>query len=246
MTTIGQDHTIRRGARKATLPGTRKGLKEKDDMKINHRDEAPRLFGTGAAPCVGAECNLDVPESYDLEYLDCYFDIDGQSVLAAGQTAFTVTFDPNATPWVIPVAVSSTVIDSVDPQLDQMAFLTGVGVHGCFQENINETTPTAATTRMWPSSKWDPRNRAGCACPICWDIYSNAANTRLLQIFGFNPNPAGTTERIILNVYGAACGGPPADCTGGAKKPRKKRVPPLVGGSGNLVGNGGRGSAVPL
>ncbi len=211
-------------------------------MKINHRDEAPRLIGTGA-PCVGAECNLDVPESYALEYLDCYFDIDGQSTTVAGQAPFSLTFDPNAVPWVKPVAVSATVVDSTDPQLDQRVWFTGVGVHGCFQENINEPTPTAATTRMWPSDKWDPRNRAGCACPVCWDLYSNAANTRLLQIYGFNPNPVGTTARVIVNVYGQACGQIPPDCMGGTKKPGKKRVPPMVGGS--IVGNGRGGSAIP-
>lgn len=216
-------------------------------MKIELMNEKKHPIGTGAAVCSGAECNLDIPESYSLEYLDCYFDIDGQSTTVVGQAAFGLTFDPNAVPWIVPVAVSATVIDSTDPQLDQRAFFTAVGVHGCFQENINETTPTAATTRVWPSDKWDPRNRAGCACPVCWDVYSNAANTRLLTISGFNPNPAGTTARVIVNVYGKACGSLPPDCAvGQATKPRKKRVPPMVGGS--IVGNPGTrgGSGVPL
>jgi hypothetical protein len=204
-------------------------------------------IGTGA-DCVGGECDLDVPESYDINHLDCYFDIDGQSVTAAGQTAFTLTFDPNATPWIRPVAVSATVVDSTDPQLDQRVWFTAVGVHGCFQENINEVTPTAATTRMWPNDKWDPRNRNGCACPVCWDPYSNSANTRQLQIIGFNPNPPGTTSRILVNPYGRACGEIPANCRpgrlNGVRNP--KRVPTAGGSLRTPSGGGGRGSAIPV
>ena len=191
------------------------------------------IFGTGAAACVGAECSLDVPESYDLAYLDCYFDVDGQSTTVAGQAAFTITMNPNATPWIQPVAMAITVVDSTDPQLDQMVWFTAVQVHGCFQWLINETTPTAATTRIVPSSKYDPRNRNGCACPVCFDVYSNEANTRQLSLSGFNPNPAGTTARVIVNMHGKSCGSVPPDCVGGPRKPGFKRVPtPVLTGSG--------------
>ncbi len=191
--------------------------------------ENQRLFGTGAA-CSGADCDTSQPEKYGLEYLDCYFDVDAQSITVAGGAAGTLLFDPNNTPFMDPVAASITVVDATDPQLDQRVWMTAVNVKGCNQLAVNDIAPTAATTRVIPSDKYDPRNRAGCACPVCWDLYSNAANTRQLSVTVFNPNPAGTTARVIVNVYGKSCGGVPPDCSAPTPYGRKRR--PLIGGSG--------------
>jgi hypothetical protein len=212
-------------------------------MKIDPRDA--RLFGTGAASCPSGDCDTDVPELFGLDYLNCYFDLDGQSITLAGQTGADVIFNPDQ-PFITPVAVSATVVDSTDPQLDQRAWFTAVAIKGCQQENIHQPSPTAATTQFWPSDVWDPRNRAGCACMICWDLYSNTANTRTLRISVFNPNPVGTTERIVVNVHGRPCGGVPADCA--VRKPPYKRVPLAYGGKmvGNVPGGNGRGSTAPL
>ena len=202
------------------------------------REKGLRLFGTGAEACSGPDC--EQPESFGLDYLDCYFDVDAQSITVAGGANGVLLFDPNSAPWMVPVAFSMTVVDATDPQLDQRVWITAVNIHGCNQWAINNTAPTAAETRIVPSDKYDPRNRAGCACPVCWDVYSNAALTRQLSITVFNPNPAGTTARVIGNVYGKQCGAVPPDCAGGPQQGgRKKRPPVLVGGSG-YTGRGTR------
>lgn len=215
-------------------------------MKINHKDEAPRLIGTGAA-CVGAECDLMVPESFSLEYLGCYFDIDAQQVTVAGGASATITMNPTTFSFFSPVAIALSVKDNVDPQLNQNIDVTAVNIRGCALEGFNDGAPTAATTQAIDSELWNPLARSGCACPVCWDCYSNAANSRQLTITVFNRNPAGTTARAKVAIYGRGILMLPADCAN-PRKPPFRRVPPLTGGSGTLVGVGqnGRGSAVPL
>lgn len=212
----------------------------------DHRDCRP--FGTGACAV-----ELDTaPESYDLRYLDCYFDIDGQSNFSvAGQTAFSLTFNPTDQ-WFCPVAVSADVFDATDPNLERELFITGVGIDGCRQEGINTPTPTTATTQGWWTSKWKPRNRDGCACPVCWAPYSNTGTgSRILTVSGFSRYPAGITSQITINTYGRGMSMMPDVCRD-VKDPVKPRprslpdpVPPVVRG-GFVATPGGRSSAVPV
>lgn len=212
--------------------------------KINHRDDSPRLIGTGA-PCVGAECDLNIPETYSLEYLGCYFDLDAMQVTVVGQAAATITMNPQTFSFFSPVAIAVSVVDNGDPQLKQVVDITSVAIRGCFLEAFADTAPTTATTQAIISSMWDPEARSGCACPVCWDCYSNASNSRQLNMTVFNRNPVGTTARVYAAIYGRGILMLPADC-GNPRKPSPRRVPP-IGGSGSFTnGGGGRGSAVPL
>lgn len=212
------------------------------DHEHEHSEDC-RPFGTG-------DCGVDfstAPESYDMRYLDCYFDIDGQSNFAvAGQTPFSLTFNPTEQ-WFCPVAVSADVFDAADPNLERELFITSVGIDGCRQEGINTPTPTAATTQGWWTSKWKPRNRDGCACPVCWAPYTNTGTgARVLTVSGFSRYPAGISAQITINVYGRGMSCIPDGC--GGKDPHRKPGPkPLPGGNGSFrAPPPGRGSAPPL
>lgn len=153
--------------------------------------------------CSAAGCDYMQPERWDMDYLDLYFDMDSQSVLTtAGNAPFTVTMNGTAQ-WFVPVAISITVNDATDMDLDRRVFLSALTVDGCRQWNINVTAPTMATTTLIPSDKFDPRARGGCACPLVMAPYTNVATgTANGVLAGINRNPVGINTMITVTLYG--------------------------------------------
>lgn len=203
-----------------------------------------RGVGVGGA-CGPAGCGVDYPASYDLNFLGCYYSIVPQAALAvAGQTAFTLTFNP-VDMFFCAYAVSAVIRDTTDPSLPRVANFGSVSIDGCRMEGVNTAPLTAASTVMWSSEKWDPTARDGCACPVRWGCFSNAALGRPLVIQGFNPHPAGISINVIVEVYGKGLSCLPEWCQ--QDDPGTWRTPVPTPAVANYVANGrrGGGSAIP-
>lgn len=193
-------------------------------------------------------CDFLQPERWEVEYLDLYYDIDAQSVLTtAGNAAFAVTMAP-VNPWFVPVAIAVTVNDATDMDLDRRAFFTALTVDGCRQLDINNATPTMATTQLIPSDKWDPRARNGCACPIVMAPYTNTGiGSALAVLSGINRNPVGISIMVTVNFYGKMYSSCPKwleEVDDKHKRPSKPSCPippaPPAAGNGTFT-SGGRG-----
>lgn len=143
------------------------------------------------------------PECFDVEHVRCYYEIAASAVLAnVGQTAWTIQVQPDNCPFFDPRAISFEPVDAIDPGLPRVLRIMNVDIQGCPQEAIRTAAPVAGTTQFFTSTKWDPRERNGCACPVPWGIFSNLANSFPLNIGGFNPHPAGITVSASAAVYG--------------------------------------------
>lgn len=209
-----------------------KGQLGREKTMFRHQDldfaigEQRRIVSARAG--VGGDCGCDFaqPGSYDINHLDQFFDIDAQANFSiAGQAAATITMNP-VDQWFVPVAVSMTVTDATDRGLARAAYVTAVQIDGCRQEGVNTPAPTAATTQVIPSQKWDPLARNGCACPVNWAPYTNqGTGAKLLQIAVFNPNPVGITIAVVINVYGRGFTCMPSWLEG-SRDPHRKPVPP--------------------
>lgn len=201
----------------------------------------------GVGGCGPNGCGVDYPASYDLNFLGCYYQIVPQAALAvAGQTAFTLTFNP-VDMYFAAYAVSAVIRDTTDPSLPRVANFGSVSIDGCRMEGVNTATLTAASTQFWTSEKWDPTARSGCACPVRWGCFTNSALGRPLVIQGFNPHPAGISINVIVEVYGKGGSALPDWCENDDPGTWRMPVPvPTPGGGGRLVSNPRGGSGVPI
>lgn len=212
-----------------------RNLFELDPETIRAQARASRARHHAASMIGAGGCNLPKvamdPDCYDVEHLRCYYEIVANSALAvAATTAFTIQLQPDNCPFFDPRAVSAVATDSVDFGLVRLVRFTDVNIQGCPQEAIRNAAPLVGTTSFWTSRKWDPATRNGCACPVSWGVFSNAANSFPLNVVGFNQNPLATT--ITIEVYG--------DCLSvleaGLKCGVRRKKPEMTNG----VTNGGR------
>lgn len=166
--------------------------------------ERAEAFGLGACSC---KEEYEIPANWNLDMLRCQYDRLPNSVVVPGNTAVQLIIQPTVgSTWFCPVAWTSTVRDSVDPQLARDVWITDVTIGPCTLMPFSDRAPTLATTTqfMW-ASELDPAARDNCACPTPnWPCHSNVANNCTLQITLFNPNPAGIDARVSVEVLGKA------------------------------------------
>lgn len=205
------------------------------------RQEKHEHVGIGA--CGPGGCELGDMDVLDLNYLACYYTVLPQAALnVAAGTAFTLTFN-SVDPFFDPRAISMVVRDVGDKGLPRVCNVGSVTIDGCRYEGTNVNPLTATSTQFWTSEKWDPSNRNGCACPVCWGLFTNSANGYPLVINGFNPNAFPID--VIAEVYGESLRCAPSWCDEKDSQTfRRKRIARGGGGapSSNTSGAGRRGA----
>ena len=107
---------------------------------------------------------------------------------------------PTNTPYFEPVAAECIVTETANPNANRRVRFTAFAIGQSPQEPIDTRAPVLATTAfMWSDhflpGDYGPR-------PVQWGVFSVAALTKDLQIFGFNPNAVAVDVEWL--VYGNA------------------------------------------
>jgi hypothetical protein len=219
-------------------------LRDIDSVRAAARAKTEQHDQCGIGACGPAGCSLQPDEIYDLDYLGCYYTMLPQAALnVAAGTAFTLTFN-SVDPFFDPRAISVVVRDFGDKGLERSANFGSVTIDGCRYEGTNVAPLTATSTQFWTSEKWNPRARNGCACPVCWGLFTNSANGYPLVIQGFNPNAFPID--VIAEVYGESLRCAPDWCDEKDSQTfRRKRIPrgPGGGAPSSNTRAAGRGAA---
>lgn len=149
---------------------------------------------------LGRQQQVD-PRCYNIEYLACCKVKIARAALNVGaNTAFNITMEPQTSPFFKPCATTLEVTNTADVTDRTAVRIANIDIQGCPQLGIRTATPVVGTTEVFLSTEWDPLNRAGCACPVGWGTFSNAANTAPLTLTGFNNNNFAVD--VYLAVYG--------------------------------------------
>lgn len=106
--------------------------------------------------------------------------------IAANSPTGVIQVIPVNTPFFEPVAAECIVTETNNPNANRRIRFTAFAIGGSPQEPIDDRAPTAATVAFIWSDHFLPADFG--PRPVQWGVFSNVANTKPLQIFGFNPN----------------------------------------------------------
>lgn len=184
---------------------------------------------------IGAGCAISkyedgMPTSYDLDFLDRFYnpDVFGFQNLAAGATV-AVTANP-LSDYVQPYAVAMVVWAFADVGMPAPAQIYQVQINGCNQLNFLPGALLPATaTAFLPSQLWNPFARGCKACPVTWGPYGNESHRNAqLQMQVGNGNAFAISGLIISYGVNFDCC-PPYTTTeaimNGQSKPGRLPIP---------------------
>lgn len=121
----------------------------------------------------------------------------GGAVNLAAMSAFQMSITPQHTQFFEPVAAAVSVIESSNVQVNTRALFTAVAISYTPQEAFHEMCPGPRTVAGILSDMFDPAAQGG-PLPVRWGVFSVAALTHDLQIFGFNPNEVAIDVRWLI------------------------------------------------
>ncbi len=141
----------------------------------------------------------------------------GGAILGVAANAATgaIQIVPTNTPFFEPVAAECVVTETGNPNANRRVRITSVAVGGSPQEAIDNRAPVAATAAFFWSDHFLPGDYG--PRPVQWAVFSTVANTKPLEIFGFNPNAVQVDIEWI--VYGNALNVLPDGVQPGMKMP---------------------------
>lgn len=116
----------------------------------------------------------------------------------AATSSFEVQIVPSNVQYFEPVAAAAVVVQNGNINANARCLFSAWVIGGSPQEPIDNRNPTATTTEVVLSDHFLPTDYG--PKPVPWGIFSVAALTKPLQIFGFNPN--GVAIDIFWLIYG--------------------------------------------
>lgn len=129
----------------------------------------------------------------------------GASILAvAANSAWgPMLVVPTVSQYFEPAAVEMLVTENGNANATRRVRITAVTIQSSPQEPIDNRAPVVGTTAFFWSDHFTRQDYG--PTPVGWGMFSVAALTKDLQVFGFNPN--GVIVDIEMMVYGNALDG---------------------------------------
>lgn len=156
----------------------------------------------------GGRCNPSgggapvVSNCYRTGQFMCDFQHCSNSLLnnLAGVAFGPVVIVPTNTAYFEPVAAENVVSETANPGANARVRYTAFVIGGSPQEPFDNRAPVAGTTAFMWSDHYLPGDYG--PRPVSWGIFSVVAQTKDLQIFGFQPNAVAVD--IEWTIYGNA------------------------------------------
>jgi len=138
--------------------------------------------------------------------------VGGALLNQAANAAFgPIVVVPTNTQYFEPIAAECIVTENGNPNANRRVRFTAFVIAASPQEPIDNRAPVVGTTAFMWSDHFLPTDYG--PKPVQWGVFSVAALTKDLQIFGFNPN--GLTVDIEWLIYGNALDHLPAGVKAG-------------------------------